>query len=99
MTPTTYRYTFADTIPLSEVQDTLILALLAAEAVHGSAQVRLDAEYHLDLTGHACEIAGDTIIGRDLNRLFIGFLQREFGADAFRVERVAAESAQPAASR
>jgi len=39
-----------------------------------------------------------TPVGRDFNRLFLGFLQREFGPDSFRVERVTAPRAdQPAA--
>ena len=35
-----------------------------------------------------------TAVGRDLNRLFVGFVRREFGPDSFRVTRV-----EPAALR
>jgi hypothetical protein len=35
-------------------------------------------------------------VGRDLNRLFIGFMTREFGPGSFRVERVQ-HAADPAA--
>src|SRR5262245_39734533 len=85
----TYRYTFEDAVPFRDVQETLILALLATEAVHGSPQVRLDAEYRLDVPGRACEIAADTPAGRDLNKTFVNFARREYGDSAFRVERVA----------
>jgi hypothetical protein len=48
------------------------------------------------LQTHDCD-AG-TPVGRDFNRLFLGFLQREFGPESFRVERVTAPRAdQPAA--
>ena len=33
-------------------------------------------------------IDASTPVGRDLNRVFIGFLTREFGPGSFRVERV-----------
>jgi hypothetical protein len=89
MTPS-YRYTFAADIPLMEVQETLLLALLAGEALHGAAQRQLDAAYRLDLPGRACVIAADTPFGRNFNKLFTNFLRCEFGANAFRVERITA---------
>ena len=39
--------------------------------------------------GIAGVIDASNAIGLDLNRLFVGFLKREFGADAFTVERIA----------
>ena len=66
----------------------LLLAVLATESLHGEAQTRLDAAHYLDLTKRACVIDAGTPVGRDLNRLFTGFLNREFGAEAFDVERV-----------
>ena len=48
-----------------------------------------------------CVIDSSTAVGRDLNKLFVGFLQREFGEDAFHVERsvvnAPSQSAQVAA--
>jgi hypothetical protein len=85
---TAYRYTFPDEVPLGDVQETLVLALLAGEALHGAAQLRLDTAYRLDLPGRACVIAADTAAGRDLNRLFTNFLTREFGDRSFLVQRV-----------
>ena len=38
-------------------------------------------------------------VGRDFNRLILGFLQREFGPDSFRVERVTAPRADQLAAR
>jgi len=38
-----------------------------------------------------------TPVGRDLNRVFIGLVTREFGPDSFRVERV--DRARDAAHR
>jgi len=83
-----HRYTFSGQVPLGDVQETLILSLLAGEALLGAAQLRLDTVYRLDLPGRACEIAADTPAGRDLNKLFVNFVRREFGEDAFQVVRL-----------
>jgi len=83
-----YRYTFASSVPSDDVEASLLLALLATESLHGAAQVRLDAAHFFDADRRACVIDASTPVGRDVNRLFAGFLTREFGADAFEVERV-----------
>lgn len=88
MRPTLYRYRFASEAPLQEIEATLLLALFGVESLHGEAQVRLDAAHRLDKEQHACIIDAATPVGQDFNRLFTGFLSREFGADAFQVERL-----------
>lgn len=88
MTKELYRYGFQPHVPLEEVEASLLLALLATESLHGEAQVRLDASHYLEPDRRACVIDAGTPVGRDVNRLFVGFLRREFGEDAFTVERV-----------
>src|SRR5436309_2002722 len=90
MSELVYRYQFADAVPVAEVEATLVLSVLAAESLHGAPQVRLDAGHFLDGAGRACVIDAGTAVGRDLNRLFTGFLSREFGPHAFRVEPIGA---------
>jgi hypothetical protein len=89
MTKELYRYEFPPEVPLEEIEASLLLALLATESLHGEVQVRLDASHYLDPDRRTCVIDAGTPIGRDVNRLFVGFLRREFGEDAFHVERVA----------
>lgn len=88
MTKDIYRYSFAPPVLLDEVEATLLLAIWGAESLHGESQVRLDAAHLLDRTRRTCVIDAGTPAGRDVNRLFIGFFRREFGDDAFRVERI-----------
>jgi hypothetical protein len=88
MTKELYRYAFTPGVPIEEVEASLLLAVLATESLHGEAQTRLDVAHYLDPTKRACVIDAGTPVGRDLNRLFTGFLNREFGADVFVVERV-----------
>jgi hypothetical protein len=93
-----YRYRFAPALPLDEAKDTLSLALIAAESLHGEAQVCLDAEHHFDHDTRVCHVDASTEVGIDVNRLFTGFLRREFGSDAFAAERSSEESVVPASA-
>lgn len=90
-----YRYSFSKLVPFEEVEASLLLALMATESLHGQAQVRLDASGRLDPARHACLIDAGTPVGRDLNRLFTGFLSREFGDDLYAVERIRTRNDRP----
>lgn len=85
---TLYRYCFSPDVPLEDVEGTLLLAQIAAENLHGESQAQLDIEYAYDPEKGTCVIDSATTAGQDLNRLFAGFLRREFGPDAFRIERL-----------
>lgn len=88
-----YRYVFDASLEIAEVELSLVLALLATESLHGESQVRLEAAHVWDAESRTCVIDGDGDVGRDLNRLFVGFVRREFGEDAFHVEHIANPSA------
>lgn len=83
-----YRYAFLPHVPFEDVEATLLLALWGAESLHGEAQVKLDAVAILDRNRRACVIGAGTPVGRDLNRLFVGFFGREYGDESFRVVRL-----------
>lgn len=88
MTGTAYRYTLAEVVPIEEAGITLLLARLGVEALHGESQARLDADHALDAGARTVAIGAATAVGRDMNKLFAGFLVREFGPDSFTVARV-----------
>ncbi len=88
---TLYRYSFRPTVDLDEVEDSLLLAVFAAEGVHGHSQVRMDGEFLLDEAKRACVVDATTPAGETIAKVFTTFLGREFGEDAFTVERVASE--------
>jgi hypothetical protein len=83
-----YRYEFTDVVPAVEVETTLVLSIFGAERLHGESQTRLDVPHAFDAKKRVVVIDDSTAVGRDLNRLFIGFMAREFGPNSFRVERV-----------
>jgi hypothetical protein len=62
---------------------------MGCESIHGEVQVQLDAVYQFDPKQRTGRIDASTAVGRDLNRLFLGFLQREYGQETIRVERSA----------
>jgi hypothetical protein len=95
MSETAYRYVFAADVDISDVELSLMMAILAAEALHSAAQVRLDAAHYFDAESRACVISADTDVGRDVARLFVSFLEREFGPTAFSVERVSRDAIVP----
>lgn len=87
-----YRYNFNAKVPLRDVEESLLLAVLATESLHGRALVRLDASFCLDPGKRSCVVDAATDVGRAIARIFTGFLTREFGEAAFKVERIAAAS-------
>jgi hypothetical protein len=86
-----YRYRFGPQVPLEQAEETLLLALYGAEGLHGAARVRLEAGYTLDPKARVFVVEGTTAAAEAVARIFTGFLGREFGEDAFQVERIVAE--------
>ena len=86
-----YRYNFDSKIPFREIEESMLLAVLAAEGFHGRSLVRLDASFSLDRTKRSCVIDAATDVGRSIARIFTGFISHEFGEGAFKVERLGAD--------
>ncbi len=82
-----YRYSFGETIPVAEAEESLMLAALAAECIHGRSALRLAGAFLFDADRRSCVIDGSTEIGRHIAAIFTGFLTKQFGDEAFTVER------------
>lgn len=95
MTTDLYRYAFDEQVRPEDIDAALLLAIWGCEALHGEAQTRLDAAHYFDRAKRACVIDAGTPVGRDFNRLFVGFIGREVGPDAFRIERLNQPTHQP----
>jgi hypothetical protein len=87
-----YRYAFDARVPAVEIEATLLIAIVATEALHGALPVRLDAGHVLDPKRRICVIDGTNEVGQDFNRLFAGLIVRQFGESAFVVQRVEEET-------
>jgi len=93
-----YRYRFNENVPLREAEESLLLAVLAVESLYGRSPVRLDAAFCLDREKRSCVVAAGSEVGRAIARIFTGFLTRQFGEEAFRVERGGPGAAEPTSS-
>lgn len=95
MAPSVYRYQFDPAVPITEVEHTLLICLLAAQSLHGEAGARLAVGHHFDKRRRICVIDARTPEGRDLAKLFAGFIGREFGETSFTVEPAEPPSTRP----
>jgi hypothetical protein len=83
-----YRYRFRRDVALREAEDTLLLAILAAEGLFGEAQVRMDAGYAVDASIQTIIVDASTDVGQAVSAIFTAFILREFGRHAVDVRRV-----------
>ena len=90
-----YRYQFSGKVRPRELEESLLLAVVALECLHGQSCVRLDTRYYMQAKQRACVIDASSRVGRDLNRVFIGLVSREFGQNSFRVRRMCAPIRRP----
>jgi len=91
-----YGFTFDARVSLDRVEELILLAVYAAEGVHGAVRVRLEAGYLLDRKTRTCAVEAGTSVGETVAQVLTSHLTREFGEDSFRVECVERE-ASPAA--
>ena len=82
---TNYRFQFQRHVPLDKAEAALLRSLIAAEGLHGQANVRLSVGYIFGEENHVCVIDGDNEIARQIVLIFIQFLIHEFGEDTFEV--------------
>lgn len=90
MRTTVYCFEFTSLISeadLDQLELTIGLAIVGAQSLHGEDAVRLDVGYYLDREKRSCAIDGATPAGRDVAKLFAGFMRNEFGSDSYTVQR------------
>lgn len=95
MTVGVFRFSFSSDVSVDEVEMTLQLATFAVEGLFGMARVRLEFGYYIDTARRVIVVDGTQEVGAAIVHVFMGLLLREFGEDAFRVERVESRPHQP----
>jgi hypothetical protein len=83
-----YRFKFKEAIPPKAIEETLFWAVFNAESVFGKPKVRLDASFIFDKGKKICVIDKTTDVGQHIAQIFTSLVTREFGEDAFKVERL-----------
>jgi len=92
MTAKHVQFTFAAEVPMSEVEGTLELAILAAEIFHGRERVDLEACYQIDVAARMVKIDRSAAVGETIATAFLGYSRREFGHGAVTIKRVDASN-------
>lgn len=80
-----YNYRFKEGPSIDEIGDLLFLAALAVESLHGRSSLRLDGTFQLQKPERVCQVNASTQVGRDLARIFTGFLCHQIGEKSFEV--------------
>lgn len=80
-----YVFTFKDSVPMAGVEETLLMAVVAAEGIHGRARVRLDAKYATDVVSRTCTVSAENEVGQGVAKIFTELLVLEIGEGAFEV--------------
>lgn len=97
MSTEVYHYQFENDVTSDDIEAALLLAIWGCESLCGESQTRMDAAHYFDADERTCVIDARTKVGINFNRLFVGFVSRELGPDAFRVKRIS-EMPVPAAA-
>lgn len=86
-----YSFRFSDAVDMRDVEETLLMSVIAAEAVHGRARVRLDARFSVDATSRSCAVGADSVVGQDIAKVFTEFLLLDIGESAFEINGAGAQ--------
>ncbi|MCP4662412.1 MAG: hypothetical protein GY856_44000 [bacterium] len=81
-----YRYQFPEGADMADVENTLLMAVIAAEGIHGRARVRIDADFDVDHDQRTCRVSSCCVAGESIARVFTEFLLLERGDDGFEVD-------------
>lgn len=84
-----YRYSFGSELTMQDVKETLTVAVLATQCLHGLSQVMLDTRFSVDSKKRRCVVDAGSAVGRDIARIFTGLLSHQYGETAFKVKRIA----------
>lgn len=93
MTSQSYRFQFDPSVQFSDVRESLALALLTCESLHGAAKLSLLAEYHVDETRGFVEIGLSSRVGAHLALVFLHLARTEFGNESFTLSRICVDQA------
>jgi len=94
-----YRYEFSETISFEDALETLTLSRIAVASAVGESRARLELEQHIDPGERAIELGADSHSGAMLNRVFTGYLAREFPQGSFKVATIRHQAAAAMSAR
>ncbi len=85
---TLYKFRFPDNTSFDHVDETLQLAVTAAESLHGEARMDLDVKFWSEPQNGCVVIDAATAPGKDLAVIFIGLLNKTTERRSYGIERI-----------
>ncbi len=85
------RYTrckFSDAVVLHQAENSLLLALLAAEGLFGASRLRLECDCLIDPSINVIAVETTSQVGYAVAAIFTAFVSRKFGPENFDVRTV-----------
>lgn len=89
-----YCYAFPDGADMKTIGETLLLATMAAEGLHGRTRIQLDAAFKCDPSARTAQVDASNEVGAAIARIFTALLSATIGEPAFKVERIAKEESK-----
>lgn len=83
-----YRFRFGERVTLRDAENTLLLAVVAADGIFGEARVRMDGGFIIDPPIRVIVVDASTAVGQVVASVFNELCRWEFGREAFDVRRV-----------
>ena len=82
-----YRFHFDNSVSLDGIEKALAISVIAVEAIYGEAAMRIDGVFGVDRRSRTCTIDRETDLGRDLAKVFTGFLRLSMNPGRYEVEQ------------
>jgi hypothetical protein len=93
-----YHFRFDPEMPITDLEDILMLALVALNSLYGLTRLRLDCRLILDRKQRQLLIDGTTRAGYHLALIFTGVADYLLGNDEFRLFRIEVTQAEVTAA-
>ena len=82
-----YQFEFNKTADMAAVENALLMAVIAAEGIHGRSRVNLEANFNTNQAVRTCLVNADNQVGEDIAKVFTEFLNLDIGEDTYRITR------------
>lgn len=93
-----YHFRFDTEVCLEDIEDILMLSLVAVNSLHGLTCVRLDCQFVLDEKRRDVLVDGNTPVGRCFARILLGYVDYAFEAERVRCRRIVFSATDGASS-
>ena len=80
------RFRFETEVPTEDLEAAVFVSVLAAEAIHGRAAVRLNGRFSVDPDGRQIRCHTESDAGKSIASVFTVLASQMFGEDSFVIE-------------